>query len=189
IRGKGYLDANDQLVNQPFDFGNKNAFSIEDQQKVLRKLIFPEIYPDKEKFNLTSDDYTLIYKYMSMYPSESDFPKYPKADYWDTYCKFLFYGSDKSTKPDSNIRIFNKVGDSYGYLIDNAYFVDFKNKVEFMLTAVVQSNKNEIYNDNVYEYDSIGLPFMKNLGQKIYQQELKRKKKHLPDLSKFKFDY
>ncbi len=189
IRGKGYLDVNDQLVNKPFDFSNKNAFSIEDQQKILRKLIFPEVYPDEEKFKLSSEDYNLIYKYMSMYPSESDFPKYSKSEYWDTYCKFLFYGSDKNDKPDPSIRIFNKVGDSYGYLIDNAYFVDFKNKVEFMLTAVVQSNQNEIYNDNVYEYDSVGLPFMKNLGETIYQQELKRKKKHLPDLSKFKLEY
>jgi hypothetical protein len=81
------------------------------------------------------------------------------------------------------------VGDSYGYDIDNAYIVNFKNKVEFMLTAVIQSNEDGILNDNKYEYSTVCLPFMKNLGQVIYQYELKRVKKYLPDLTKFKFNY
>jgi hypothetical protein len=189
IRGKGYLNAKDELVNKPFDFSDKNVFTISDQQAVLKKLMFPEVYPKELQFNLTADDYNLIYKYMSMYPPESKHPAYDSKEYWDTYCKFLFYGSEKQNKPSPNIRIFNKVGDSYGYTIDNSYFVDFDNKVEFMLTAVIQSNENEIYNDNKYEYETVCFPFLKNLGHVIYDHELKRKKKHLPDLNKFKFDY
>ncbi len=185
VRGKGYLNAKDELVNKPFDFSGKNVLTISDQQKILKKLMFPEIYPINERFNLLSEDYKFLYQYMSMYPTESDYPAYDSKEYWATYCKFLFYGSEKQAKPAPNIRIFNKVGDSYGYLIDNSYFVDFDNKVEFMLSAVVQSNKNEIYNDNKYEYETICLPFMKNLGRLIYEHELKREKKNLPDLSKF----
>jgi hypothetical protein len=60
-----------------------------------------------------------------------------------------------------NIRIFNKVGDAYGYLIDNAYIVDFENKVEFMLAAVINVNTDGVYNDGVYAYDSLGFPFFK----------------------------
>jgi hypothetical protein len=101
----------------------------------------------------------------------------------------LFYGGDSSAVINPNIRIFNKVGDSYGYDIDNAYIIDTKNKVEFMLTAVVQSNEDGIYNDNKYEYTTVCLPFMKNLGQVIYDLELKRTKKHLPNLKKFMFKY
>ena len=189
IRGKGYLNAKDELINQPFDFSDKNVFTISDQQAVLKKLLFPEVYPKEQQFNLTADDYKFLYKYMSMYPTESNYPAYNAKDYWDTYCKFLFYGSEKQTKPSPNIRIFNKVGDSYGYTIDNSYFVDFHNKVEFMLTAVIQSNEDEIYNDNKYEYETVCFPFLKDLGRMIYDHELKRKKKNLPDLAKFKFDY
>jgi hypothetical protein len=94
----------------------------------------------------------------------------------------LFYGREKNIEPNPKIRIFNKYGDSYGYVIDNSYFVDFGNKVEFLLTAVVQSNEDGIYNDNKYEYERICYPFLKKLGQVIYEQELKRKKKHLPRL-------
>ncbi|MEL6562013.1 MAG: hypothetical protein AAFQ94_27750, partial [Bacteroidota bacterium] len=73
---------------------------------------------------------------------------------------------------------------AYGYLIDNAYIVDFDNGVEFMLSAVIHVNENRIFNDGVYEYDSIGFPFMAQLGQQIYQLELKRNRQVKPDLRK-----
>jgi len=187
--GKAYLDSSDKLVNKPFNMTNRNAFSITDQQKVMRKLIFPEAFLAKEQFKLSAEDYRLIYTYMSKYPTESDFPKYSPAENWATSAKFLFYGSDKNSKPDPDIRIFNKYGDSYGFIIDNAYFVDFENNVEFLLTAVIQSNEDEIYNDGKYEYEEVCYPFMKNLGQVIYQLELSRTKKYLPDLNKFRMDY
>ena len=189
IRGKGYMDANDQLVNEPYSFADKNVYTIEDQQLILKKLFFPEAFPRKERFNLKADDYKLIYKYMSMLPSESDYPKYDSKEFWPAYSKMLFYGREKDAFIDPDVRIFNKYGDSYGYIIDNAYFIDFKNKVEFMLTAVVQSNEDGIYNDSKYEYDTVCYPFMKNLGRVLYSHELKREKKYLPSLHKFQFRY
>lgn len=189
LRGKGYIDANDKLVEQPFDFSDKNTFSIADQQQVMIKLIFPESFAKQDRFDLKPDDYQFLYKYLSMYPTESRKPTYNSKEFYPTYCKFLFYGSEKDAILNPDIRIFNKIGDSYGYTIDNSYFVDFKNKVEFLLTAVIQSNNDEIYNDDKYEYETICYPFLKNLGQEIYKKELKRKKKYLPDLSKFLFNY
>jgi hypothetical protein len=58
-----------------------------------------------------------------------------------------------------------------------------------MLSATISCNTDGIYNDDKYEYDTIGFPFMKNLGESIYQYELKRTKKHLPDLTKFTLNY
>lgn len=189
VMGKAYLDSSDQLVNKPFNMSNRNAFSLTDQQEVMKKLIFPEVFPEAAQFKLTVDDYKLIYTYMSEYPTESRSPRYDSAQNWAASAKFLFYGADSAAVPDADIRIFNKYGDSYGFIIDNAYFVDFKNKVEFLLCAVVQSNDDEIYNDNQYGYKEVCYPFMKNLGRVVYESELKRKKKFLPDLSKFKMEY
>ncbi|RYE28117.1 MAG: hypothetical protein EOP42_17740, partial [Sphingobacteriaceae bacterium] len=39
LQGKGYLDTNDKLVNEPFDFSEKNIFTIPDQQEVLKRLL------------------------------------------------------------------------------------------------------------------------------------------------------
>ena len=185
IRGKAYLNTNDQLINEPFDFTGKNVFALADQQELMKRLFFPDAFPKSKRFNLTDDDYRLLYKYMSMYPTDSENPTYSRPDYFPAYCKFLFYGADPKAEINPNIKIFNKVGDSYGYTIDNSYFIDQKNGIEFFLAAVIQSNDNDIYNDNQYEYDTVCFPFLKNLGQKIYENELKRGKKYTPDLSKW----
>ncbi|WP_353719523.1 serine hydrolase [Dyadobacter sp. 676] len=187
--GRAYMDSSDRLVNKPFDMSNKNAFSLTDQQQVLKKLLFPEVFPERERFHLTAEDYRLIYTYMSKLPSESDFPRYDPVEYWPLYAKFLFYGADKDARPDRNIRIFNKYGDSYGFIVDNAYIVDFENRIEFMLSAVVQSNEDGVFNDNRYEYKEVCNPFMKNLGRLIYQYELGRKREFRPDLSRFRIEY
>ncbi len=187
--GKGYMDSKDNLVMEPYSFANKNVFTIADQQSLMKRLMMPEAFTKKERFNLTSDDYKLIYTYMSKLPTESDYPKYDEKEFWPTYAKMLYYGREKNVAIDPSIRIFNKYGDSYGFIIDNSYFVDFKNNIEFFLTAVVQSNEDGIYNDNKYEYQTICFPFMKNLGKSIYEVELTRKKKQIPDLSKFKMEY
>lgn len=189
IVGVGYMDSKDQLVSKPYSFENKNVFTIKDQQSLMKRLMTPEAYAIKERFNLTDEDYKLIYTYMSKLATESDYPKYDENEFWPSYAKMLFYGRDKNAVVNPNIRSFNKYGDSYGFIIDNAYIVDFKNKVEFFLTAVVQSNEDGIYNDGKYEYETVCYPFMKNLGQSIYEHELKREKTNQPDLSKYVMDY
>jgi hypothetical protein len=189
FRGKGYYKNDTLLVNQPFEFTYKNFYSLTDQQRFLQNLLFPESTDPEKTFNLTTEDYKFIYQYMSQLPTETTYPPYSSdTAYFDAYCKFLLYGQEKNPIP-KNIRIFNKVGDAYGYLIDNAYIVDFDNNVEFMLAAVINVNTDGIYNDGLYAYDSVGFPFFKNLGRLIYDHELKRDRKHKPDLSKFVLPY
>jgi hypothetical protein len=98
------------------------------------------------------------------------------------------FGSQKGTL-NGKVRIFNKIGDAYGFLNDVAYVADFENKVEFMLSCTILCNTDGIFNDDKYEYETIGQPFMKRLGEVIYEHEKQRSKKYLPDLSRFVIDY
>ncbi|MDR6782520.1 hypothetical protein ABIE26_000992 [Pedobacter africanus] len=177
VMGVGYIDSAEKLVNKPFSLVNKNAFSISDQQALMKRLIYPQAFSENERFNLTPEDYKLIYTYMSKLPTESDYPAYDPKEFWPTYAKMLYYGREKGATINPDLKIYNKYGDSYGFIIDNAYFKDSKNKVEFFLTAVVQSNEDGIYNDNKYDYDQVCFPFMKNIGQVIFDYELQRKAK------------
>lgn len=182
--GIGHFDKNDSLVMTPMDFTKHNNFPLEDLQQILQSVMFPESVPAKQRFNLTKADYKFLYQYMSEYPLESKYPHYDTTEFFNSYCKFFMFKADKKTPP-SNIRIFNKPGWSYGYLTDAAYIVDFKSKVEFIVSAVIYVNKDGILNDNVYEYDSIGYPYFKEIGNIIYNYELQRKRDNVPDLSKF----
>lgn len=176
-----------QRLERPKDFSEKNAYSLLDQHSLMTNLMFPENVKPGRRFKLSEDDYRFLYRYMSMYPGESEITAYQDAErYPQGYVKFLMYGGDEKRIP-KNIRIFNKVGDAYGFLTDSAYIVDFDNKVEFLLSATIFTNENLTFNDNQYEYEEIGLPFLRNLGQAIYEVELHRERKHAPDLERFNF--
>ncbi len=187
--GVGYY-IGDSLAKGAMDFSTKNRISLQDLHTILLSLVFPVKVTAAQRFNITAGDRNFVLKYMSQLPTESVFPPYAAdtADYWPAYCKFLLYGSEKGELSKS-IRIFNKVGDAYGQLIDVAYIVDFDRKIEFFLSAAIYCNSDGILNDDNYDYDSIGFPFMKQLGEVLYQYELNRKRNVEPNLSSLIFDY
>ncbi|MBL7726130.1 MAG: serine hydrolase, partial [Dinghuibacter sp.] len=168
-RGVGYISGG-KLVNNPFDFSRKNRLSLEDMHGLLRSVMFPDQVPEKKRFRLTESDYRFLHTCMSQWPGESASPEYSEPEIWDTYVKFLLLGAEKKAPP-KQIRIFSKSGQAYGYLTDVTYIADFENGIEFMLTATIFVNKDGIFNDDKYEYETIGLPFLKNLGAVIYEEE------------------
>lgn len=178
--GKGYLNNNDSLINEPLNFSEKNRIYLNDLNDILRSVVFFDQTPKKQRFNLTPTDRSFLLKWMSTLPTESNYPSYDSNYYYSNITKFLLVGAEKTPIP-ANIKIFSKAGDAYGFLLDVAYIVDTDKKVEFMLSAVIYCNEDGILNDNKYDYDKVGLPFMKNLGQLIYDYELKRKKAVLPN--------
>lgn len=177
--GNGYLNNNDSLVNEPLNFSEKNRISLSDLHHIMQSVIFPDQTPKSHRFNLSEADRQFLLQWMRTTPTESTYPTYDSVAYYPAYAKFLMFGSERGSIP-SNIKIFSKAGDAYGFLLDNAYIVDTAAKVEFMLSAVIYVNSDGILNDNQYDYKTIGLPFMKNLGQSIYNFELSRKRTYRP---------
>jgi cell division protein FtsI/penicillin-binding protein 2 len=185
--GKSFY-RNNVLIDSPMNFSKKNRLALEDLHNILRSLIFPTSVPAHQRFNIAADDYRFMYQYMSQYPSETVYPGYDSAEYYDAYVKFLLNGNTKESLPKT-LRIFNKVGDAYGEMIDVAYVADFDHNIEFFLSAAINCTIDGVINNDNYAYDSIGYPFMKNLGRVIYDYELSRKRNHIPDLSQFKMTY
>jgi len=184
--GNGYY-SNGQLWNEPMNFSKKNRISLENLHNILLSVIFPDKFKASQRFNISEEDRKFVLKYMSQFPQESGFPYYDSS-YQDAYTKLILYGKQKEPLP-KHIRIFNKEGDAYGQLTDVAYIADFENKIEFLVSATIYCNTDEILNDDSYDYDKIGLPFMKELGKVLYNFELQRKRNIVPKLSSFLFTY
>jgi hypothetical protein len=182
--GNGYINGAGELVNEPFDFSWRNFIALQDLHDMVKAIMFPNDVPKEQSFRLSDSDRKFVWQCMSELPRESTYPHYPEKDYPDGYVKFFMFGDTKERIPD-HIRIFNKVGNAYGFLNDAAYIVDFKNGVEFLLAATIHINENQIFNDGIYEYETIGYPFLAQLGRTIYAHELKRTRKNPPDLSVF----
>ncbi|GGW44906.1 hypothetical protein GCM10007383_31670 [Arenibacter certesii] len=169
-KGNSYYE-DDHLLQEPFDFSLKNYFPLSTQLQVLKRIVFPELYKKEEQFNLGVKDREFLLKAMSTLPKELG---YDVNDYYDGYGNFVMHGDNRNKIPE-NLKTFNKAGSAYGTLTDCAYIVDTKNDIEFILTATILVNKNGIFNDDQYEYETIGLPFLGQLGREIYKLELQRK--------------
>ena len=178
--GNGYLNGQDSLINAPLNFSEKNRISLSDLHHIMQSVIFPDQTASKQRFNLSNEDRKFLLQWMHTTPKESSYPTYDSSEYYPAYAKFIMLGSEKGPIP-SNIKIFSKAGDAYGFLLDNTYIIDTDAKVEFMLSAVIYVNADGILNDNTYDYRTIGLPFMKNLGNTIYNYELGRKRVFSPN--------
>ncbi|RPD99879.1 hypothetical protein EGM88_01025 [Aureibaculum marinum] len=165
-KGKGYMDEG-ELINEPMDFSLKNYLPLTSLHNIMKQLIFPDIYPKHKQFHLTESDRTFLMEMMNISPRKAG---YNSDEYYDSYVKFLVFGDDKEPIPDY-IKIYNKIGYAYGYLTDCAYIKNNKTNKEYIITATVHTNKNSIYNDGVYETETIGIPFLAELGRQLVDMD------------------
>ncbi|CAL67713.1 serine hydrolase [Christiangramia forsetii] len=171
IKGVGYIE-NEEKVDEPFSFAFKNYFPLETQHKLMKMLFFPGNFPKSKNFHIEPEQMEFLKQAMATLPGEAG---YDEQEFYDSYGKFFIYGDSKERIP-SHIKIYNKVGYAYGTLTETAYITDEKNNIEFLLSASLLVNQNGIFNDGVYEYKHLGIPFLAELGRELHQKELKRKK-------------
>lgn len=183
--GKAHNNEFGHRVYGPKDFSTHNFMSLGNCHEILKRLVFNNYADKKNQLNLSNDDWQFLMKYLGMYPRESLFPAYNTKDYYDSFKKFIYYGSSVPTIPSDSVRVFNIVGRAYGFLSDCAYVCDVKNQVEYMLSVTMYVNERDIIGTGKYEYDKLGMPFLKDLGALLYNVEKERKVTNKPDLSEF----
>ena len=170
IKGKGFI-ADDSLIQEPFDFSLKNYYPITTQHAVLKRVIFPETFPMDQRFKLDSKTRDFLLSAMKVLPYQAG---YKREEYYDSYVKFFLFGDSEAPMPE-HVEIYNKVGYAYGTLTDCAYIKDLDNDIEFLVTTTLLVNEDGIFNDNVYEYEETGIPFLAALGEGIHKLELSKK--------------
>ena len=185
--GRNIYNKKKKLISEKKDFSKSNYLPLNIIHQTLRNLVFWDYLPENKRFNLSKDDQQFLVKYLGMYPKESDYPKYDTTIFIDSFKKYFIYGSSVKHIETDSLRIFNIVGRAYGFQIDCAYIVDFQSKIEFMLSTVIYTNSRNSFGSGKYEYDSIGLPFLKELSLALYRFEKNRNKKYLPNLNAFNF--
>ena len=170
LQGKFQI-LNGEKVATPFNFKTKNKASLRDLDGVMKRIIYPDLFQEQDRINLSDQDYNFLRYWMSRFTFEDIGIEYQKdSQYFDSYNKFFIYG-DSTNTIDRKIRIYNKVGVAYGALTDISYIRDYQKKIEFFLSATIYVNQNQIVNDNIYEYDDVGIPFLAELARQVYRLE------------------
>lgn len=179
--GNAHINRQEQLVQGPFDFTRHNSISLADMQKMLQAVVFPTSLPKKNRFNFSEEDRLFLLQYLSQYPSETNYPKYDTSVFYDSYVKFFFQDSTHQMPP--GVRVFNKVGWAYGFLTDVSYVVDTINRVDYFLSATLYVNSDGVVNDSKYDEETVGFPFLRELGRLVYNYELTRNRSFRPPLN------
>jgi hypothetical protein len=182
--GRAYKAGN-RLIHRPYEFTTANNLPLPDITALLQTALFPESIPSAQRPRLTPAAHAFLRQYLHLTPHASHFTSYTAPRYFDAYKKYFYYGRRPAAQLQPGLRIFNIVGMSHGYLADVAYFADSLHQSEFMLSAVLYVNQDGIINDAAYDYDTIGEPFLAQLGQLFYQYEARRPRQHRPDLTLF----
>ena len=172
-KGKAYLSSGEKVL-EPMDFSFKNWMALSAHLEVIKRLIFPNSYTPAQRFDLTTEQLEFLRFWMSRNTKESQITQYNNSEeYYDSYGKFFLYGDTKGEMRE-DLRIYNKVGYAYGTLTDVAYINDTEKGIEFLLAATVLVNENQTFNDNIYEFETKGIPFLAEIGRQLYAHELQQ---------------
>ncbi len=162
FEGKGYY-RNGKFVNEPMNMSEKNRISLTDLHKMMVSLHFKEA---GQPFNINEKDRQFVLNLLAMMPSKSQHPSY--AQEYDGYTKYLYFGGETQVLTNPIVS-YNTSGAAYGQMTDVAYFYDKDKNLSFFVSATIYCNKDNIINDDKYDYETTGLPFFKSLGKALYQ--------------------
>lgn len=151
--GTAYIDEEGRRVEGPMDFSGKNRISLKELQDLLTKVTRPDIDVGGKTIEMEENLRLLLLEAMSQYPKNSRNPKYDGKEYPDDYCKFFLPGLCR-VRPKESLRIYNKIGQAYGFTIENSYVLDIETGRDFFLSMVMYNNKNGVLNDDKYEYET-----------------------------------
>ena len=176
--GKAFVRGG-ETVPQPMDFAGRNGMSLLDLQNLLVKVVRPDIDPGVlggPPIQLNDAHRTLLLDAMTRYPRESTNPVYPETTFPDDVSKFLLPGIRRvfpSTVLGERVEVTGKIGQAYGFTVENSYLRNPANGRAVFVSAVIYTNSDGVLNDDRYEYDTIGRPFMAELGELVARQWLR----------------
>ncbi|GIV27439.1 MAG: hypothetical protein KatS3mg027_1253 [Bacteroidia bacterium] len=157
-----------RIVRQrvPKSFANHNDWPLAYSHQLMKYLIFDD---DLKVLNLNKLYKDSLIRYLGSYPREYSELEVDTNDYYDTWKKFFIYGAKYNRVKADTLRNINIIGRAYGFLSETAYIVDFKNNVDFLLSATIYVNPNEIM-DGKYNYEEAYELFY-HISRLIYEYE------------------
>ena len=161
-KGVAYIE-NGEKINAPFDFSEKNYLPLRSLHGVMKRLMFPENFTEEQQFHLSPAHRVFVLNNMQTLPREVG---YEKTEFPDGYAKFLVL-DDLEGAPLCISRFAISRGWAYDYLMVAAYILEKKSGREFSISASIHVNANQTFNDNEYEHEELGTPFLRESGRQL----------------------
>lgn len=162
-----------QKVSGAMSFIYKNRATLNDLMGALARVVRPDLTLPGTPFDLTDAQRAMLVETLKMNPGDSQDPRYERARYPDDYAKFFLNGLTPVIAK-GELSLHSKSGLAYGFATDNAYIVDARTGRVFFLAATIYADSDGTINDNQYEYDSIGLPWLADVAEAVARGLLAR---------------
>ena len=168
LKGRGFYTGKGELREQAFDFSGRNYLGLEDLLRLIED-IHPNATGNDPLFHLCESGMQLLREGATKPPRLSAIEAHRGHE--DGYVKFLYHGGSGMIQP-GDPSISNKVGIAYGSMTDAALFFSAEDETvpRFALALTMLVNLDGVFNDDAYEYESIGFPFFKELGRLAWEE-------------------
>jgi hypothetical protein len=170
LKGRGWMDDEGRILPGPHDFSFGNFLPLQDLHEMLRRLCFPPAATTGMAWRLPEAMRLELLRILGRFPREAPegagLPRFAEAEFPDGYAKFFVVGDGGAARAPQGFRSYGKTGEAFGYLGETALLTDGAGN-EVLLSAVIHCNADGIYNDDRYEYDSVGRPFLAALGRAV----------------------
>ncbi|WP_181044175.1 serine hydrolase [Aureicoccus marinus] len=103
-KGIGFMTGSEK-IDEAFDFSRKNYFPISAQNALLKRVIFPEAFEEKDRLQISESQREYLLHTMSKLPREQG---YDPEEFYDGYVKFFLFGDSEDVIP-TDFKIYNKV--------------------------------------------------------------------------------
>jgi hypothetical protein len=168
--GRGWMNDDGSIAEGPRDVSRSNFMPLADSLGMLQAFVLPETVPERRRWRIDGRLRERMLQTLALRPRDSLDPRYDEAEYFDGYARWFFVGDSKARYPDG-LRVLGKSGMAWGWLSEVAHVQDAQSGAEFLLAASIHCNPDGIYNDDRYDYDSVGLPFLAELARAVLAVE------------------
>jgi hypothetical protein len=173
LLGEGWRNDDGSHVPGPHDFSHANFLPLADSLRMLQAFVRPDSVPAAQRWRIDGPLRARLLRTLTLRPRDSADPVYPEAQHPDGHARWFFVGDGKARYPEG-LSVSGQSGMAYGSLSEVACVVDRDAGVECFLAASIRVNADGIYNDDRYEYDGIGLPFMAAWARAVLDFERQR---------------
>ncbi|MBN2424293.1 MAG: serine hydrolase [Calditrichaceae bacterium] len=160
LLGEGYYK-DDFLIEEPLEFTYKNFSPVTELQQALKCLYFPESIDENKRFDLAKDDYDFLKSCLS---AEKHLNK--NEDYPENHLE-----ADTGFGLPGSLNRAGAGGAGMKFMVENAYYADKVNNIEFLFTAVVYINPDGIFCDDQKDYLTKGRLFFNSVLGALYAYE------------------
>jgi hypothetical protein len=167
--GTSHLE-NGVLIEGPKDFPNNNYLNFYQMNQFFKELFTPKSFDRNFKIDLSYK--VVLFDALKDYPSSLMNSKYDLTDIPAWHYKFFIDSSVMDTR-NSNLKIYNKVGMSGGFISDFSHVVDDSNGIEYYLSATMLAKKDDVINNGKNNYYDFGIPIFRIIGSLVHQFEIK----------------